>query len=328
MRGFTVFYPEQGYSDVGMVDEEKVHAFPPTVRADKKCWIQDMAMIGSYTAIDAMTNRCDDIVIYDVTGAAMKSTLELGHGVNGGVGQNLHFNYSGWTQQGTYESQPDDDRVTADGVTARGAMLNDYTSRVVKGMVLGDCKNVDFFSCFNIIVNTQIELVKDQYTGGSFKGTMWGVAFDAAQNGVVADGDSSAELTLINSMGVFNQQGGGYNVVTKKGFSGEINMFNQDAWGSNSKLAYVEGGTVNLVQYFSWCAYEAECFEGGTLNLLGSTIVANNGNNGGSLPTATYHSGAKGAVIGTLDCSETLNIEVEDGATVDMKLNGTMYEGW
>ena len=207
-------------------------------------------------------------------------------------------------------------------------MLNDYTSRVVKGMVLGDCKNVDFFSCFNIIVNTQIELVKDQYTGGSFKGTMWGVAFDAAQNGVVADGDSSAELTLINSMGVFNQQGGGYNVVTKKGFSGEINMFNQDAWGSNSKLAYVEGGTVNLVQYFSWCAYEAECFEGGTLNLLGSTIVANNGNNGGSLPTATYHSGAKGAVIGTLDCSETLNIEVEDGATVDMKLNGTMYEGW
>ena len=328
VRGFTVFYPEQGYSDVGMVDEEKVHAFPPTVRADKKCWIQDMAMIGSYTAIDAMTNRCDDIVIYDVTGAAMKSTLELGHGVNGGVVQNLHFNYSGWTQQGTYESQPDDDRVTADGVTARGAMLNDYTSRVVKGMVLGDCKNVDFFSCFNIIVNTQIELVKDQYTGGSFKGTMWGVAFDAAQNGVVANGDSSAELTLINSMGVFNQQGGGYNVVTKKGFSGEINMFNQDAWGSNSKLAYVEGGTVNLVQYFSWCAYEAECFEGGTLNLLGSTIVANNGNNGGSLPTATYHSGAKGAVIGTLDCSETLNIEVEDGATVDMKLNGTMYEGW
>lgn len=328
VRGFTVFYPEQGYSDLGITEEEKVHAYPATVQANKETWIQNMAMVGSYTAIDAMTNRCDDIVIYDVTGAAMESTLKLGHGTDGGMVQNLHFNYSGWTQQGEYENQPDGERTTADGVTSRNDLLNDYTSREVKGMILGDCKNVDFFSCFNIIVNTQISLVKDPHTGGSFEGTMWGVAFDAAQHGVVADGDCAATLTLINSMGVFNQQGGGYNVVTKEGFSGEISMFNQDAWGSNSKLAYVEGGTVNLVQYFTWCAYEAECFEGGTLNLLGSTIISNNGDDSGEMPDATYHKGAKGKVVGTLDCDERLNIVIEDGATVEKILNGAEYQGW
>lgn len=326
VRGFTVFYPEQGYSDLGAVTEEKIHAYPATIQANKKTWIQNMAMVASYTAIDAMTNRCDDIVIYDVTGASMSSTLKLGHGTNGGVVQNLHFNYSGWTQQGEYENQPDGNKMTADGITSRNDMLNEYTSRIAKGLILGDCKNVDFFSCFNIIVNTQIELVKDPHTGGSFDGTMWGVAFDAAQHGVVANGDSSAKLTLINSMGVFNQQGGGYNVVTKKGFDGEISMFNQDAWGSNSKLAYVQGGTVNLVQYFSWCAYEAECFEGGTLNLLGSTIISNN--DGGYVPDATYHKGAKGKVVGNLDCDEQLYIAIEDGATVEKNLNGTECELW
>ena len=328
VRGFTVFYPEQGYSDTATVDEEKVHAYPATIQANRETWVQNMAIVGAYTAIDAMTNRCDDIVIYDVTGAAMESTLKMGNGTDGGVVQNLHFNYSGWTQQGEYANQPDENRMTADGTTSRGEMLNDYTSREVKGMILGDCKNVDFFSCFNIIVNTQIELVKDPHTGGSFEGTMWGVAFDAAQHGVVARSDSAANLVLINSMGVFNQQGGGYNIVTEKGFSGEISMFNQDAWGSNSKLAYVEGGTVNLVQYFSWCAYEAECFEGGTLNLLGCTIVSNNGDGSGALPDATYHKGSQGRVVGNLDCSMQLNIVVDPGANVVKNLNGTEYGTW
>ncbi len=319
VNGFTVFYPEQGYSDTAWRDSYKVSKYPATVQANKDTWIRNMAMVACYTAIDAMTNRCDNIVIYDVTGAAMNVTLKLGHGTNGGVVQNLHFNYSGWTQQGSYESQP---------TGQRDELLTEYTSRVVKGMILGDCKNVDFFSSFNIIVNTQISLIKDPYTGGSCRGTMWGVAFDAAQHGVVADGDCDAELTLINSMGVFNQQGGGYNVVTKPGFKGTINMFNQDAWGSNSKLAYVEGGTVNLVQYFSWCAYEAECLQGGTLNLLGCTIISNNGDNGGELPAATYRKDGKGKVVGCLDCDSGLHIVIEEGAKVDKKLNGIDHNAW
>lgn len=319
IKGFTVFYPEQGYSDLADIDAEKVHAYPPTVRANKNTWIQNMAMIATYTAIDAMTNKCDNIVITDVTGAAMYATLIMGHGTDGGYVQNLHFNYSGWTQQGRYSNRPQgDDR---DISTTSGKMA-DYTTRITKGLILGDVKNVNFFSCFNIIVAEQIVLKADPYTGGSFDGTMWGVAFDAATNGVIGEAGSNAQLTIVSSMGVFNRQGGGYNIRTQPGFTGRVSLFNADAWDAESKLVYIEGGTVDLVQFFSWCVYNGVCRSGGVLNVYGSTIISNNGDNNGRVPDFTYESGAAGEVVGNLDCRQMLNVVAEEGSYVTRKLNG------
>lgn len=321
VKGFTVFYPEQGYSDRALIDEEKVHVYPPTVRANKNTWVQNMCMIGTYTAIDAMTNRCDDIVITDVSGAAMYATLEMGHGTDGGVVQNLHFNYSGWTQQGRYGNCPNS-TITADGVTSRSDLMEEYTTRVTKGLILGDVKNVNFFSCFNIIVAEQIVLQKDPYTGGNFKGTMWGVAFDAATYGVVGEAGSAAELAIVSSMGVFNRQGGGYNVWTKPGFTGRVSLFNADAWDAKSNLVDVGGGTVDLIQYFSWCVYNGVCKSGGVLNVYASTIVSNNGDNNGRIPDFTYENGAAGQVIGNLDCKQKLNVVTMEDSYVERKLNG------
>lgn len=321
VTGFTVFYPEQGYSDTALIDSEKVHAYPATIRANAGDWIQNIAIIAGYIGVDAMTNRCDGIVIADVTGATMKECLAIGHGIDGGWVQNFHFNYSGWGQQGYYANYPAS-QLTADGVTTRTTMQTEYSTREVVGMTLGDCKNVQFFSNFNILVGTQLHLVKDPYTGGSFDGTMWGVAFDACQYGVVGEDDVDANLTLLSTMGVFNQQGGGYNVVTKPGFTGEISLYNADVWSGYSKLVYVEGGTVNLVHNFSWCAYYATCKEGGTLNILGSTFVAGSHNDKGTLPDAVYEAGAKGKFIGNLDCRSQLHTDIAFGADVDEKLNG------
>lgn len=321
VKGFTVFYPEQGYSDKALVDAEKVHAYPPTVRANKNTWIQNLCMIATYTAIDAMTNKCDNIVITDVTGAAMYATLIMGHGTDGGYVQNLHFNYSGWTQQSRYGNCPNN-TLTADGETSRSNLMEEYTTRVTKGMILGDVKNVNFFSCFNIIVAEQIVLKTDPYTGGSFDGTMWGVAFDAATYGIVGEPGCSANLTIVSSMGVFNRQGGGYNVWTKPGFTGRISLFNADAWDANSKLVYIEGGTVDLVQFFSWCVYNGVCRVGGVLNVYGSTIISNNGDNNGRVPDFTYETGAAGEVVGNLDCRQMLNVVTADGSYVERKLNG------
>lgn len=310
VKGFSVFYPEQGYTDTTTEEGKAVHAYPPTVRANANCWIQNMSMVCTYTAIDAMTNRCDNIIITDVTGAAMYATLIMGHGTNGGYIQNLHFNYSGWTHQGIYYNRPSNNEAST--------LFNNYTTSKVLGLVLGDCKNVQFLSCFNILVADQIVLEKDPYTGGSFKGTMWGVAFDAAGNGIVAKDGCDANLNIIASMGVFNQQGGGYNVVTKPGFTGHVGLYNADAWGGNSNLAYVEGGTVDLVQYFSWSAYRGYCGDGGTLNLYASTIV----HDSGYVPHVVYDEGAKGEVVGNVSGAEKLNINVWPGADVVTTGNG------
>ncbi|MGI6264210.1 MAG: glycosyl hydrolase family 28-related protein [Acutalibacteraceae bacterium] len=315
VKGFTVFYPDQRYTDQTDNSDMRLHAYPPTVRANKNTWIQNMTMIGTYTAIDAMSDNCDNIVITDVTGAAMYASLILGHGTNGGVVQNLHFNYSGWTQQGSYANQPK-------GNNGTNAALEEYTTRVTKGIILGDAKNVEFFSCFNIIVAEQILLQQDPYTGGSFKGTMWGVAFDAATNGVVGDAGCDADLTIISSMGVFNRQEGGYNVYTKPGFTGHIALFNADAWDARSNLVNVAGGTVDLVQYFSWCVHNGVVKKGGTLNLYASTMVSNNGDNSGTTPDYTYESGSYGEVVGNLDCVKKLNVISQTGSYVRKRLNG------
>lgn len=313
VKGFSIFYPEQGYTDAD--PEHLVYAYPPTIRANANTWIQNMSIVCTYTAIDAITNQCDNIVITDVTGAAMYATLMMGHGTNGGHVQNLHFNYSGWTHQGAYANKPNGDEASA--------LFNDYTTSKVNGLILGDCQNVQFLSCFNILVADQIVLQQDPYTEGSFDGTMWGVAFDAAGNGIVGEAGCDAHLDIIASMGVFNQQGGGYNVVTEPGFTGKVGLYNADAWGSNSQLAYVEGGTVELAQYFSWCAYNGYCGEDGTLNLYGSTLVDNNSNDNGYIPHLVYAEGATGEVVGNLSCREQLNVNVWPGADVTMVGNGT-----
>lgn len=320
-KGFTVFYPEQGYSDKALIDAEKVHAYPPTIRANAGDWIQNIAIVAGYTGIDAMTNRCDGLVVLDVTGCVMKEAMRIGHGIDGGWVQNFHFNYTGWGHQGFYASNPGN-QLTADGETPRVNLLGEYATREVTGITLGDCRNVRFFSDFNITINTQLHLIADPYTGGSFNGTMYGVAFDACQHGVVAESGIDAELTLLSSMGVFHRNGAGYNVWTKPGFTGTVSIYNTDAWGTGSKLALVEGGTVNLVHYFSWCAYRGVCRAGGTLNMLGSTIIAASNNDNGAIPTLIYENGAQGKVIGNLDCRKRLNIQIAFGAQVTEALNG------
>ena len=316
VSGFSVFYPDQRYTDQSADPSLKVVAFPPTVRTAPGAQVRNMTITGAWVAVDAMTVRSDGLVITDVTGAAMRSALELGHGTDGGIVRDFHFNYSCWTQQGKYPSHPagENDRL-----------LGDYTTRKVRGLVLGDVKNVVFHSCFNIIVAEQIRLIKDPYTGGDFNGRMWGVAFDAAGNGIVGTRGSKARIAIFATMGVFNQQGGGYFVKTEPGFDGRIVLYNADEWSGTSKIASVEGGSVRFIQFFPWCCFDGVVKKGGDLQLLGSTIVSDN-NRDGTRTTCTYESGAKGLVVGTLDCRKALRFVDETNGGLVTRNNGATAE--
>ena len=64
VRGITVYYPHQGWSDLPEVEDRiRVKKYPPTVRAAAQSWIRDCTFIGSWTAIDAMTAKCDGIAV-------------------------------------------------------------------------------------------------------------------------------------------------------------------------------------------------------------------------------------------------------------------------
>lgn len=319
VSGMTVFYPEQGYSD-RLTGAEQVKAYPYTIRANADSFIRNMALINAYSGVDGMTNRCDGLVVSDVSGMALFEGLTLGNGTRGGAVRNFHLNSSGWVQQAGYPNAPDG-TVLAEGMTGR-ELFEDYLTRTVTEFTLGDVRDVHFFSCFGIDIATDIRLVKDPFTSGSFEGTTWGVVFDGSHNGIVAEDGCDAQLTMLGTMGIFNKQGGGYNVVTRPGFTGYIRLMTAGELGGGSKLALVEGGHVEMVQVFSSSAFNGVCRAGGRLDFVGSTIITQYGDDDGNTPDITYEKGASGVASANLDCMERLNIRLLPGTAAIKRLNG------
>ena len=314
-KGFTVYYPEQGWTDGPDVpDFARVRKYPPTVRTASGCWVQNCTIVCCWTAIDAMSVRSDNLEIDDVTGAALGATLEYGHGATGGVVRNLHFNYSNWTHQGRFPNRPRDEKTIG--------KLPAYTGRHVKGLVLGDVRRSTFFSCFNIIVSDQITLVRDKFTGGSFRGKMWGVAFDAARNGVVGKDGCDAIACLIASMGVFNQAGGGFYAVTEPGFRGRIVFINADVWSGSSRIADANGGQVTFSQLLSWCCLETIARTGAELNVYASSYVGDHIGDNDPRDCIRYEGTAKGAVAGTVECKGRFTLNIANTASVKTGVNG------
>lgn len=319
VSGITVFYPEQGFSDK-LAGARGVKAYPATIRANKGGFIRNMALINAYTGVDAMNSRCDALVVSDVSGMALYQGMTLGHGTRGGAVRNFHLNSSGWVQQSGYANAPTGAKVSEDQTEQQA--FEEYLTRTVTEFTLGDARDVHFFSCFGIDIATDIRLIRDPYTGGSFEGTTWGVVFDGSYNGIVAEDGCTAKLTMLGTMGIFNKQGGGYNVITKPGFTGHIRLMTAGELGGGSKLALVEGGHVELVQVFSSSAFNGVCRAGGRLDFVGSTIITQYGDDDGNTPDITYEKGAKGVAAANLDCMERLNIRMQPGTSAMKRLNG------
>ena len=187
-------------------------------------------------------------------------------------------------------------------------------------------KKCDFFSCFNINVAEQLVLERDRYTGGSFRGKMWGVAFDAALDGVIGRAGSDAVIGLVASMGVFFRQGGGHYAVTEPGFRGRIVFDVADVWSPASKIADVRGGSVAFNQLISWCCYEASAEKGGDLSVFASAFVGDHMRLDNKLPCMRFGPGSKGAAAANVECRKILTIESDPSADVKIGINGIMKQ--
>ncbi len=311
VRGFTMVYPEQGITDNPALDEV-VHEYPATIEMNKGSWARTCTINGTYTMIDAMTNVCDGFVLNDVTGCYMGYGLLLGHGTNGGYVQDFHSNYTSWPPNYLHAYKGT-------------ATLTDYTTQHCTWMVLGDFSNVQFFSNFTILISTGMQLIADPYTGKCTQDMLaWGTAFDATGDGIIGEAGANTNLTLLSSMGVYNQHDVSYNIITKEGFTGTISMYNADVWSPSSRLVNAAGGTINLVQYLSWCCYLGVCHAGGTVNMYGSTFV---GSETGSNLAITYEEGAKGTVAANNNNCGNFNVAIEPGATdVVVEHNGLFID--
>ena len=95
IRGFSIFYPDQGYSLSG---EKPIVSYPWSVRGNKGAYAINITPINSYKAFDFMTNDCTGFVLADILGNAINTDLQVGHGTSSGWVQNFHFNVANWCQ--------------------------------------------------------------------------------------------------------------------------------------------------------------------------------------------------------------------------------------
>ena len=322
--GFTVYYPEQGVTDDPSAEEAlRVKRYPPTVRTAPRCQVRNMAIVNAWTAIDAISLRSDGLLVTDVTGGALDAGVVVGHGTTGGLFRDVHFNYTGWVGQGKYANHPrgdDWDKKTTCG------MFADFTTRVTRGFVLCDAKDVKFHSCFCIMVAEGVSLEKDPYTGGSFRGSTWGLAFDANTNGIVGHRGASPKFAANCAMGVFSRQEGGYFVKTEPGFAGAIASVNSEIWSGRSRIVHLEGGRTILSQFLSWCCYEGVVKSGAELHVVGSSLASNNGNDKGEKTEFTYERGSSGSVRGTVDGRRFLKVDDRTGGKLAWNNNGVRID--
>lgn len=157
-------------------------------------------------------------------------------------------------------------------------------------------------------------------------GKTWGIAFDAAHNGIVGKADCEAVIGLIASMGVFNQEGGGHYVVTEPGFKGHVVLSNADVWSGHSRIADIHGGTVWISQLLSWCCLEAVCHAGGELKVFASTYVGDHIGDNDPRDCIRFEAGAKGVAVGNVECHKRLTIKTESGTLVRVGVNGARKE--
>ena len=318
--GFTVFYPEQGWSDASDATEEaRIKKYPPTVRTAPRATVRNLAVVNGWTVVDAMTVRSDGLTVSDVTGAALGAGLVIGHGTTGGVVRDVHFNFTGWVGQGRYATHPRGDDW--DKSTTCGS-LADFTTRETKGFVFGDVKDVKFLSCFSIMVAEGAVFERDPHTGGDFRGTTWGFAFDANTNGLIGRRGSAAKAVFVAAMGVFSRQQGGYFVCTEPGFAGTLALLNSEMWSGRSRIVNLAGGSTLLSQFLSWCCYEGVVKSGAALHVGGTTFASNNGNDKGEKATLTFEPGASGSVRGSLDGRRFLRLVDGTGGRLKLNNNG------
>ena len=322
--GFTVFYPEQGISDSPDVGEElRAKPYPPTVRTAPGCQVRNMAIVNAWTAVDAIKVRSDGLLVTDVTGGALDAGVIVGHGTTGGLLRDVHFNYTGLVMQGRYHrafSGSDWDKSTPNGLFA------DFTTRKARGFVLCDARDVKLHSCFVIMVAEGVSFEKDPYTGGSFRGTSWGFAFDATTDGIVGHRGAAPKFATVCAMGVMSRQEGGYFVRTEPGFSGLIVTLNSEIWSGRSHIAHLAGGRTVLSQFLSWCCYDGVAKEGAVLDVCGSAFASNNGNDRGEKTTISYESGSSGTFCGSVDGRRFLRVLDATGGKLAWRNNGARVE--
>lgn len=241
MRGITLNYPNQNTSILS-ADKCTPKAYPYSVRGNKDVYIVNLALRGAYRGVDLFTNNCDNHYVDYISGHSFRNVVRVGGMSHDGTISNIQVNTIVFANgnEGKFGSWPNF-TVTP----AQHSAIYQQNADELDFFIVGDCRNENMYNNFLYGCNKGIIFQSDGQGGATF--TSLGNAVDGVVNTFVMR-QTFGDVDMVNTQLVaLNNSHSANFFTTESGYSGTVNMYSTNNWGSGDTFARVTSGTVNFI---------------------------------------------------------------------------------
>ncbi|MDG0813789.1 discoidin domain-containing protein [Cohnella rhizosphaerae] len=241
IKGFSVYYPEQGFADgadpgvpADIRSRYPVKKYPYTVRAaGTDTWVKYVEIENGYNGIDYGTTAADRFVVSGTWINAANVAVNVGANTNGGWVEQVVVTY------GTFFQSKHANSPHTYGFDA----AKNYTLAHTDAFVFGNSTNVASFAADAFAVKTGLHTIAQSGGTGPQNLTLFLPSVDT----------SSGPNVLIEKGGSIHMVGLQAGVMpgqpytkTGAGFTGTMNIYDSLRWGDTTTTVQQLGGTVNV----------------------------------------------------------------------------------
>ena len=249
LRGITIDYPLQVYKEPVKSSDYKPDVYTYAIQGQgDNIYVINVGVRAAYAALDLFTYKCDNFYVDFLTGHMFNYGVRVGGGSENGILSNLMCNtivYAAGSESkfGSFENSPPS--YTSNSPLYEYGMMN------LDFLVLGDCKNIVLYNCFNYGAYRGITLQNDG-GGGPQNCVSMGLGLDGDTYSFYAGEGVTSVFDLINTQivtltGSYSPNDTSY-IYSAGNNSFDISFFALDCWGQPVYSVYLgeNSGAFNL----------------------------------------------------------------------------------
>lgn len=241
VRGFTVFYPEQGYvdgTDMSVPADLRtlypIRTYPYTVRSTGSgTWMKYIEIENGYNGADFATNASNDFVVSGNWINAAKKAVYVGGGTQ-----------RGWVEQtiatfGTHFQSKHSNSPHTYGFTH----AKNYTLANTDVLTVGNSSDLKTFAVDSFGVKSGIRTIKEGAGSGPQNLLLYLPSVDTSSGpNVSIEGGGTIDMVGLQAGSATSQN----YARTTSTFTGTLNIYDSLLWGNIVKSVTIGGGTVNV----------------------------------------------------------------------------------
>ena len=240
-RGITIDYPLQVYKKPEKSSDYRPDYYPYAIQGQgKNIYVINVGVRAAYAALDLFTYQCDNFYVDFLAGHMFNYGVRVGGNSENGILSNLMCNTIVYacgqeSKFGSFANSP------KSGVS--NSPLYEYGMMNLDFLILGDCKNIRLYNCFNYGSYRGIMLQNDG-GGGPESGASMGLALDGnTYSFYITEGVKTKNFDFINTQIVtltnnYSPKDTSY-IYSEGNNDFDITLFTSDYWGQPVYSVYL-----------------------------------------------------------------------------------------